>query len=163
MTEMLQTRTAMPGQRPIETARAIHAAATGALNRYAAPVFDLTVRIAVGMVFFQSGRQKLLDWDSTVFLFQDEYKVPLLPPEVAAVMGTFCELVMPVLLIVGLGARLAALPLIAMTLVIQFVLGAMNMSYDSMEHIYWLLLLLMIVVRGPGRLSLDHLIAKRFK
>jgi putative oxidoreductase len=134
----------------------------GFAERVAAPVVDLAIRILIGMVFFRSGLQKLEDWDSTVFLFQEEYKVPILPPEVAAGLGTFNELTMPILLIVGLAARLATLPLIGMTLVIQFVLGASNPAYDSVEHFYWLALLAVILVRGPGALSLDRLVRAKF-
>ena len=130
----------------------------GLLERFVAPVLDLAIRLWMARVFFNSGLVKIMDWDATVFLFQDEYKVPILPPEVAAVFGTTFELGMPVLLVLGLFARLAALPLIVMALVIQFVLGANNPAYDSVEHFYWLFLLATIVVRGPGKLSLDHLI-----
>jgi putative oxidoreductase len=132
-----------------------------ALMRFGAPVFDLAVRVWIGLVFFRSGLEKAKDWESTLFLFQEEYKLPILPPELAAGLGMATELAMPVLLFIGLASRLAALPLIGMTLVIQFVLGAADPAYNSTEHYYWLFLLLMIVVRGPGVLSADHLIAKR--
>ena len=131
------------------------------LNRFASPVFDLAVRLWIARVFFLSGRTKLADWDSTIGLFQDEYKVPLLPPEAAAVLGATFELAMPVFLALGLMSRLAALPLIGMSMVIQFVLGASNPDYDNVEHFYWLFLLLMIVIKGPGPLSLDHVIRRR--
>lgn len=137
----------------------VHARAL--LDRAVAPVFDLVLRVYIGLVFFRSGWEKAKDWDSTVYLFADEYRLPVLPPEVAAVLGASVELGMPLLLFAGLAARLAALPLIALTCVIQFVLGAMNPAYDSTEHIYWLLLLGVIVVRGPGKLSADHVIARR--
>jgi putative oxidoreductase len=75
-------------------------------------------------------------------------------------MGTTFELGMPIFLALGLFARLAALPLIGMSLVIQFVLGASNPDYDNVEHFYWLFLLAMIVVRGPGVLSLDYLLRR---
>lgn len=148
----------------IATARlaSIHTQVTGVLGRYASPLFDLVVRLWIARVFFQSGRTKLADWAITVALFQDEYNVPLLPPEVAAVMGTTFELGMPVFLTLGLGSRLAALPLIAMTCVIQFALGGANPDYDSVEHFYWLFLLGMIVIKGAGPISLDHLIRARF-
>jgi len=81
--------------------------------------------------------------------------VPLLPPEVAAILGTTFELGMPVFLVLGLGARFAALPLLGMACIIQFVLGANNPDYDNVEHFYWMFLLAMIVVRGAGTLSLD--------
>ncbi len=135
---------------------------TALLQRYGAPVFDLTVRLWIARVFFMSGRVKIADWESTIYLFEDEYKVPVIPPELAAYIGTTFELTMPVLLVVGFASRLAALPLIAMACVIQFVLGASNPDYDHVEHLYWLFLLAMIVVRGPGVLSVDHLIRQRF-
>jgi putative oxidoreductase len=131
------------------------------LEGYAAPVFDLAVRIWIGLVFFRSGLEKAKDWDATVFLFKEEYQLPILPPEIAAALGMTTEFCMPIFLILGLAARLAAMPLIIMTCVIQFVLGAAMPAYDSPEHFYWLFLLCAIVVRGPGLLSLDHFIAKR--
>lgn len=146
----------------IALAKAIHAAVTATLDRLGTPVLDLIVRIMIGLVFFRSGLQKLQDWESTVFLFAEDYKVPVLAPELAAALGTFNELVMPLLLFVGLAARLAALPLIGMTLVIQFVLGSANPAFDKIEHFYWLILLATIVVRGPGKLSIDHLIRHKF-
>lgn len=139
----------------------IHAKAVDLLARYASPAFDLLVRLFIAQVFFQSGRTKIRDWDITVSLFADEYKVPVLPPEVAAMLGTTFELGMPVFLILGLGARIAALPLIGMACVIQFVLGSANPDYDSVEHFYWLFLLGMIVIKGPGPISLDYLIRAR--
>ena len=148
----------------IATARlaSIHAQVIGVLDRYAGPLFDLAVRLWIAQVFFQSGRTKLADWAITVSLFQDEYKVPVLSPEAAAVLGAAFELGMPVFLVLGLASRLAALPLIAMTCIIQFVLGGANPDYDSVEHFYWLFLLGMIVIKGPGPISLDHLIRARF-
>lgn len=139
----------------------LHAKATDALARYASPVFDLAVRLFIAQVFFQSGRTKLKDWDITVSLFADEYQVPVLPPEIAAVLGTTFELAMPVFLVLGLGARFAALPLLGMACIIQFVLGGANPDYDSVEHFYWMFLLGMIIIKGPGPISLDHLIRAR--
>ncbi len=136
-------------------------AARAGLERYAAPVFDLAVRLWIARVFFSSGRVKIADWESTLSLFESEYQVPVLPPELAAVLGTAFELTMPVLLVIGLASRLAALPLVGMACIIQFVLGASNPDYDHVEHFYWLFLLAMIVIRGPGVLSIDHLIRAR--
>lgn len=153
-----------PMKRDQLTAMAVngHHAVTALLRRFVSPAFDLIVRLWIGTVFFRSGLEKIKDWDSTVFLFTEEYKLPLLPPDVAAVLGTINELSMPLLLFIGLASRLATLPLIAMTCVIQFVLGASNPAYDSAEHFYWLFLLGMILVRGPGLYSVDHLIARHF-
>ncbi len=134
---------------------------TNLLAHYASPVFDVAVRLFIASVFFRSGLTKTKDWGITVSLFADEYQVPVLPPEVAAVLGTAFELTMPVLLALGLGARLAALPLLGMACVIQFVLGAANPDYDNPMHFYWMFLLGMIVIKGPGPISLDHLIRAR--
>ena len=148
----------VPAVRMIEV---LYDQATAFLERFVAPVFDLAVRLWIARVFFNSGRVKIADWNSTIYLFQDEYKVPVLPPEVAAAIGASFELAMPVFLVLGLGARFAALPLIGMTLVIQFMLGARDPAYDNVEHFYWLFLLGMIVVRGSGTLSLDWLLRNK--
>lgn len=137
----------------------LHAHAVEALGRYASPVFDLAVRIFIASVFFRAGRTKIRDWDITVSLFADEYQVPVLPPEFAAALATTFELAMPVFLVLGLGARLAALPLLGMACVIQFVLGAANPDYDNPMHFYWMFLLGMIVIKGPGPISLDYLLS----
>ena len=65
-------------------------------------------------------------------------------------------------LVVGLASRLAAIPMLAMALVIQFALGSVNPAFDNVEHFYWMFVLAMIVTRGPGRISLDHYLARRF-
>ncbi|MBX7199611.1 MAG: DoxX family protein [Rhodospirillaceae bacterium] len=138
-----------------------HAQVTDVLARYASPVFDVAVRLFIASIFFKSGLTKIKDWDITVSLFADEYQVPVLPPEIAAFLGTTFELTMPVFLALGLGARLAALPLLGMACVIQFVLGAANPDYDNPMHFYWMFLLGMIIVKGPGPISLDGLMRAR--
>ncbi|PWC34632.1 hypothetical protein TSO352_24130 [Azospirillum sp. TSO35-2] len=132
---------------------------TRRLDRYATPLLDLTVRLTMAPIFFRSGLQKIGDWPATVFLFQEEYRVPLLPPDLAALLAAATELTMPVLLVLGLATRLAALPLLAMAMVIQFVLGAQNPAFDNPQHCFWMLLLAGLIVRGGGRLSLDHWLA----
>jgi putative oxidoreductase len=133
------------------------------LERYGAPAVDLVVRLWMARVFFSAGLTKIRDWESTRYLFAEEYKLPLLPSDVAAVLGTATELTMPLLLALGLCTRLAAIPLLVMAAVIQFVLGASNPDYDHVEHIYWMLLLLVILVRGPGLLSVDAVLARSFR
>ncbi|MCP1615066.1 putative oxidoreductase [Azospirillum lipoferum] len=128
----------------------------GWLDRHAVPLFDLAVRLTMAPIFFRSGLQKIGDWPATLFLFQEEYRVPLLPPEVAALLAAATELTMPVLLVLGLATRLAALPLLAMALVIQFVLGAANPAFSNPQHYFWMLLLSGLILRGGGRLSVDH-------
>ena len=131
------------------------------LQAVGAPLVDLAMRLIMARIFFRSALQKLSNWDSTVFLFRTEYQVPVLPPELAATLAAATELTAPVLLVLGLATRLAAVPMLGMTLVIQFSLGAVNPAYDLAEHSFWMILLASLIVRGGGPLSLDHLIAGR--
>lgn len=116
----------------------------------------LAARIYVGMVFFRSGLTKIADWDTTLALFQDEYHVPLLPPDIAAVAGTFGELFFPVLLISGLFGRFAALSLSLVN--IMAVLSLTDIAPAALQqHQFWGSLLLGILLWGPGRWSVDAL------
>ena len=135
---------------------------TAALQTWAAPLLDLAMRLWIARIFFNSGLTKPRDWESTLFLFEYEYQVPILPNGLAAFLATATEIAAPVFLVIGLASRLAALPMLAMALVIQFALGAVNPAFDNVEHFYWMFVLAMIVARGPGRISLDHYIARRF-
>ena len=118
----------------------------------------LTTRVAVGAIFFLSGRTKvdglLTVSDSAYNLFREEYKLPLLPPELAAHMAAYAEHLFPVLLVLGLFTRFAALSLLGMTLVIQIFV------YPSAwpTHLSWAALLLYLVRSGGATLSLDHLV-----
>ena len=125
------------------------------LERFPVDLLQLMLRIAIAVVFFRSGLTKIASWESTVALFQEEYRVPALPPEVAAYMAATFELSCSVLLTLGLASRLATLPLLGMTLVIQTFVYPENWS----EHLTWFALLLFILTRGPGAISLDRLIA----
>ena len=127
-----------------------------------APAIDLGVRLLVASVFFKSGLTKIASWDSTVALFANEYAVPLLPPEIAALLGTGVELIFPVLLVLGLGARFSAFVLFVFNIiaVISYPdLGEVGLR----DHQTWGLLLLVTLLHGPGKLSLDHLISRRFR
>jgi len=118
-------------------------------------------RISVATVFWKSGRTKVDGFsikDSTFFLFENEYNVPLLPPELAATMATIAEHLFPILLVIGLASRFSALALLGMTVVIQLFVYPSAWSV----HILWAMALLYIIGRGPGPLALDHLIQKRF-
>ena len=130
-------------------------------ERLAAPIADLAVRVAIFRIFFFSGLVKIRDWQGTLFLFEYEYMVPVLSVWQAAVLATIFELGASPLVLIGLSARLAALPLLAMASVIQFVLGATNPAYDQLEHYLWMVLLLCVIARGPGVLSFDALIRRR--
>lgn len=124
---------------------------------------DLAIRVYMADVFFRSGLVKIRNWDGTLYLFENEYRVPLLPPELAAWLGTFGELLFPPLLALGLAARFAALSLsvVNVVAVIAFwhVLGENEAA--RMSHFYWGLLLLVTLCHGPGKLSLDHFLAGR--
>lgn len=117
----------------------------------------LLLRVFPAVVFWQSGRTKvdgLRIRDTTWFLFEHEYALPLIPSAWAAVLATLAEHALPVLMVLGLMTRLSALGLLAMTMVIQvFVYPAAWVT-----HGLWAAALLAVAVHGPGRLSLDHLI-----
>jgi len=120
----------------------------------------LAARFAVASVFWRSGQTKVSGFalrEETFVLFQEEYKVPLLPPDLAAYLATTAEHVFPVLLVAGLASRLSALGLTGMTLVIQLFVYPGGWP----EHVLWFALLLMIIARGPGAFSIDHLIWSR--
>jgi putative oxidoreductase len=120
----------------------------------------LLARLAVAGVFWRSGQTKvegLMIKENTFFLFREEYKVPLLPPDTAAYMATVAEHVLPILLLIGLASRLSALGLLCMTAVIQLFVYPDGWP----DHILWVACLLLILARGPGAISLDHLIWNR--
>lgn len=120
----------------------------------------LVSRFAVADVFWRSGQTKVNGFsirEETFYLFREEYKVPLLPPDLAAYLSTIGEHVFPVLLVIGLASRLSAIGLFGMTLVIQLFVVPSGWP----EHILWFSLLLVIIARGPGVISLDHLIWNR--
>ena len=127
------------------------------------PVGDLIIRFWIARVFFFSGLTKIQSWDSTVMLFTHEYEVPFLSPTLAAFMGTGVELAIPVLLILGLGSRLPAFILFVFNILAvvsyPFLLtdaGAVGLK----DHIYWGMLIMVLMLHGTGKLSLDYLIAK---
>jgi putative oxidoreductase len=118
----------------------------------------LISRIAIAATFWLSGRTKVEGWltvkDATYDLFRDEYKLPVIPPEFAAHMATYAEHALPILMLLGLAARLSALGLIGMTLVIQFLVYP-----DAWPtHLTWGAALLFLIANGPGKWSMDRAI-----
>jgi len=126
------------------------------LNAIPYSVIALVARAATFSVFWRSGTQKLSDWNSTLLLFANEYRVPLLPPHVAAYMAASLELAGSVVVLLGLMTRVSVFLLLGMVLVIQIFV------YPSAwpDHIQWLAFMLVLLARGPGALSLDALIDK---
>jgi putative oxidoreductase len=123
------------------------------------PLFDLSARFYVGWAFLKSGLNRFGSftngtWEDQVFLFTEEHPVPGIPGEVAAVLGTGGELMLPVLLVLGLFGRFAAAGLLIMTAIIEFT------YIHATDHILWAFLLGMIFIKGAGPLSLDHLLVK---
>lgn len=112
----------------------------------------LPLRLAVATVFWNSGMTKLANWDTALALFTDEYRVPLLPPELAAYMAASVELSTPVLLVLGLLTRPAAAVLLGLTAVIEVFVYPLAWP----THIQWAAMLLVLLCRGAGTLSLDH-------
>ncbi len=127
------------------------------LGRFPLAIIQLAMRVAIGAVFFNSGLLKINSWEFALKLFEDEYKVPFIDPLWAARLATFNELTFPVLLFVGLATRLATLPLLGMIAVIQTFIYPQAWT----EHLLWASILIFLLTRGPGTLSLDHLIERR--
>jgi putative oxidoreductase len=126
-----------------------------------APVGDLLIRLWVANVFWSSGLSKIQSVETTLQLFQYEYSVPLLPPEIAAYLSMFAELTFSFLLAFGLAGRLSAAALFFVNIVAVISYPALEEA-GLIQHQLWGLLLLVPLLHGPGKLSLDHLIRRRF-
>jgi putative oxidoreductase len=137
-------------------------ASLGRLLNHFQSVFALGVRWYVSWQFLKSGYLKLSSWDSTLYLFQNEYHTPVLPPHLAAVAGTFGELFFPSLLVLGVVSRFGAFGLFAVNVmaVISYrqVLLAEGFEAALAQHVLWGTLLAFLAVYGPGKFSLDHLL-----
>lgn len=142
-----------PFTRAVEAARTMRGWLTGA-----ACLIDLAIRLYVANVFWKSGLTKIDSWDRTLYLFENVYRVPLLPPEIAAALGIFGEMFFPPLLAIGLAARFSALSLSVFNVVavISFWHVLSQNEAALMSHVYWGALLLVTLLHGPGRLSADH-------
>jgi putative oxidoreductase len=123
------------------------------------PLAALAARLYVAQAFFLSGLTKLRDWDTTLALFTDEYKVPWLSPAWAAALGTAGELALPLLLTAGLATRFAALGLSVVNVVAVIALGEIA-APALQQHLFWGALLFGVAVYGPSRWSVDHALAR---
>ena len=124
------------------------------LGRFPLPLLQLMFRFAVASVFIKAGLTKIASWEITVQLFADEYKVPVLSPDLAATMAATFELGCSALLVAGLATRLATLPLLGMIAVIQ----TFVYPHAYAEHLTWASLLLFLLTRGAGPWSLDRVL-----
>ncbi len=138
-------------------------------------LISLLARFSIAAIFWQSGQTKIqgfaidiisgdiqLGWpslsESAIYLFKEEYRLPLLPPEFAALIAASAEHVLPVLLLVGLATRFSALGLFVMTMTIQ--LFVYPDAYPT--HGVWAVALLFLMAKGPGRISIDHWLSRRY-
>ncbi len=129
--------------------------------QHAQSIWLLFVRCWMAKVFFYAGLTKIRDWETTLLLFTEEYRVPLLSPSLAAWLGTMGELLLPILLVLGLGTRFAALGLFAVNVVAVI-------SYPGLDgvaldlHAYWGTLLIALFIFGGGRWSIDEYIPAHY-
>jgi putative oxidoreductase len=143
---------------PHASARTMVGRALQWLNRFPYAALALPLRFAIATVFWNSAMAKLANWETTIALFTDDYKVPLLPPEVAAHMALTIELSTPVLLVLGLFTRFAALVLLGMTAVIEIFVYPQAWP----THVQWAAMLIVLLFRGAGAVSIDYWLWRRF-
>ncbi|MGH6847021.1 MAG: DoxX family protein [Methylocella sp.] len=136
-------------------------AGAAVLDKIPQSLISLAARIFPAAVFWRSGQTKVEGFhvtDSAIALFQDEYKLPLIDPTLAANIAAFSEHFFPLLLVIGLASRLSALALLGMTAVIEIFVY----PYAWPEQGVWAACFLVVIARGPGIFSLDHLLARRW-
>lgn len=132
-------------------------AITQFLEKFVLSSLLLFIRLWMAKIFWYSGLTKISSWSSTIALFKYEYKVPFIYPELAAYLSASCELTCPIFLALGLATRLASIPMLIMAIVIQ-------VTYlQRVEHLYWMMLLTLLICYGPGRFSIDYFIKQKFK
>lgn len=151
---MSVTATARPNR--LQQLRALLVAVRARLEAVPLSAILLAMRIAIGFVFFNSGLLKLRSFEFAVKLFEQEYRLPLLDPTLAAQLAMAVELTVPVFLFLGLATRLATLPLLGMVAVIQLLVY----PQAWVEHLLWASVLVTLLTRGPGVVSLDLLLAR---
>lgn len=127
------------------------------LERIPYAFLAIPLRLAMATVFWNSAMTKLASWDTAVALFTDEYRLPILPPELAAYIAVSIELTAPILLVLGLGTRPAAAVMLGMITIIEVFVYPQAWP----THIQWAAMLLVLLARGPGKLSIDWLIRRR--
>jgi putative oxidoreductase len=135
------------------------------LDTWLAPLAEAAARFWLGLIFFRSGLLRVESWSSQEFLFGSIHPVPGVPPALAAVVTTAGELVLPIMLWLGLGQRIAALGLFVMTAVIQFVVAqspeGIENKIGNLEHYAWMVGFLLLATRAPSVLTLDRWLCRR--
>ncbi|MEP6941865.1 MAG: DoxX family protein [Betaproteobacteria bacterium] len=152
---------AISGDSILARAAALYCRAIGLIDKLR-PLMLLGFRLYVARVFFMSGLTKLHDWSVTLALFTNEYHVPVLPPALAAVMGTATEIGMPVLLALGLATRFGALVLFFFNIVAVVSYAALP-AIAVKDHVLWGTMILVILLCGPGKISLDCWTERRLR
>ena len=128
---------------------------------YLTPLLDLGIRLWVARVFWNSGMTKIQSWDTTLMLFEYEYSVPVLPFNVAALLSTGVELLVPVMLVFGIGTRGGALALFVLNYVAAIAYPDISPA-GLKDHYLWGALLAVTFFHGPGKLSIDHILSDKF-
>jgi putative oxidoreductase len=126
--------------------------AVNMLEKYFSPLLLLAMRLWIAEIFFKSGMTKFSNISQAILLFEYEYAVPVISPVIATYMSVVFELICPIFLVLGLATRLAILPLIGMTLVIQLLVD------QNTQHFYWLFLMSSILIYGAGKISVDNFV-----
>lgn len=132
-----------------------YVATTRWIEKFMQPVLLFVIRFWLARIFWYSGLVKISSWQSTVFLFREEYRVPLFSAEWAAFLSTAFEIVCPILLVLSLLTRFATLPLLVMIGFIQYIYP------DVMETSYWVMLFGVLLCFGPGKISIDAWLKKK--
>lgn len=135
----------------------LYAAAVARFEAVPYWLLAIPLRLAVATIFWNSAMTKLANWETALSLFAEEYKVPVLPSDLAAHLAVSIELTAPVLLVLGLLTRPTAVVLLGMTAVIEIFVYPLAWP----THLQWAAMLLVLLCRGPGKLSLDHLLGRR--
>lgn len=125
------------------------------------PVLNLLFRLYLAKVFFMAGLTKIKSWDTTLMLFEYEYSVPVVSYQFAAYSATFVELVFPILLVLGLAGRFSAGGLLVLNIVAAISYPDISPAGVN-DHYFWGAMLLVLVIYGPGKLSVDNWLHKRF-
>lgn len=128
---------------------------TNKLHDWLSPIALFAVRLIAAEAFFSAGQVKIASWGSTLYLFEHEYKVPFIPFEIAAYLGTAVELCLPPLLALGLFCRPTALALFGFN-IMAVISYPLLWEQGFLDHQLWGLMLLMTLIWGPGQLSIDH-------